>query len=83
MDDREALTRLRSLVVRGDAAGLVAALSEDPWPASSLHLVGDGLLMAVHSGTDRSAELAADCVNALRERRRDGDLELMEALKQL
>ncbi len=43
MDDREALTQLRSLVARGDGAGLVAALSQEPWPADSLQLIGDGL----------------------------------------
>ena len=60
MDDREALTRLRSLVVRGDGAGLVAVLSQDPWPADSLQLIGDGLLAAVRDGIDGSAELARE-----------------------
>ena len=80
VDDREELTRLRSLVVRGDGPGLVAALSEGPWPADSLHLIGEGLLAAVRSGADGSAELALECVNALRERRWDGDRELVEVL---
>ena len=81
MDDREALTRLRSLVVRGDGAGLVAALSQEPWPGDSLQLIGDGLLAAVRNGTDESAEFAVGCVSALRERRWDGDRELMEVLE--
>jgi hypothetical protein len=81
VDDREALTRLRSLVVRGDGAGLVAALSQEPWPGDSLQLIGEGLLAAVRGGTDGSAELALDCVSALQERRWDGDRELVEVLE--
>jgi len=81
VDDREALTRLRSLVVRGDGAGLVAALSQEPWPADSLQLIGDGLLGAVRSGTDGSTELAVECVSALGQRRWDGDRELVEILE--
>lgn len=81
MDDREALTRLRSLVVRGDGAGLVAALSQEPWPGDSLQLIGEGLLAAVRGGTDGSAAPALDCVSALRERRWDGDRELVEVLE--
>ncbi len=81
MDDREALTRLRSLVVRGDGAGLVAALSQEPWPGDSLQLIGEGLLGAVRGGIDGSAALALDCVSALQERRWDGDRELVEVLE--
>ncbi len=54
MVDREVLTELRSLVVRGDGEGLVAALSQGPWPGDSLQLIGDGLLVAVRSGVDGS-----------------------------
>ena len=81
MDDREALTRLRSLVARGDGAGLVAVLSQGLWPADSLQLVGDGLLAAVRDDTGGSVELALACVNALRERSWEGDRELVEALE--
>ncbi len=81
MDDREAVTRLRSLVVRGDAAGLVAALSQECWPGDSLQLIGEGLLVAVRNGTDGSAELARECVSALLERSCDGDRELVEVLE--
>jgi len=81
VDDREALTRLRSLVVRGDGAGLVAALSQEPWPGDSLQLIGEGLLAAVRGSTDGSAALALDCVSALQERRWDGDRELVEVLE--
>ncbi len=80
MDDREALTELRSLVVRGDHAGLVATLSQARWPVDSLQLIGDGLLAAVREGTEGSAALAEECVNALRERRWAGDQELAEVL---
>jgi hypothetical protein len=81
VDDREVLTRLRSLVVRGDGAGLVAALSQEPWPGDSLQLIGEGLLAAVRGSTDGSAALALDCVSALQERRWDGDRELVEVLE--
>jgi len=57
MVDREALTELRSLVVR-DVDGLVAALSQGTRPGDSLQLIGDGLLVAVRSRVDGSAELA-------------------------
>ncbi|MGH3505568.1 MAG: UPF0158 family protein [Nocardioidaceae bacterium] len=80
MDDREALTEMRSLVVRGDHAGLVAALSQAPSPVDSLQLVGDGLLAAVRDGTEGSADLAQECVNELRERRWAGDQKLAELL---
>ncbi len=81
MDDREALTRLRSLVVRGDGQGLVAALSQEPWPDDSLQLIGDGLLAAVRDGVAGSVRIAMTCVDALRERDWDGDQELAEALE--
>jgi len=54
VDDREALTQLRSLLARGDDVGLVAALSSAPWPADSLQLIGDGLVAALRSGADGS-----------------------------
>lgn len=81
MDDRGALTKLRSLSARGDGAGLVAALSAASWPADSLQLIGDGLLAAVRGGADGSHKLARDCLIALGERRWDGDQELAEALE--
>lgn len=80
MDDREALTELRSLMVRGDHAGLVAALGTAPPPVDSLQLVGDGLLAAVRAGTEGAADLAQSCVDALRDRRWVGDDELAKAL---
>ncbi len=81
MVDREVLTELRLLVVRGDGEGLVAALSQGPWPSDSLQLIGDGLFVAVRSGVDGSAELARECVARLRERDWDGDRELAEILE--
>jgi hypothetical protein len=80
MDDREALSQLRSLVVRGDHAGRVSILSPAAWPVDSLQLIGSGLLTAVREGTDGSADPARKCVNALRERGWDGDEELAELL---
>lgn len=81
MEDRGALTQLRSLLARGDGAGLVAALRGASWPADSLQLIGDGLMRAVRNGIDGSVGLARDCVIALGERRWDGDEELAEALE--
>lgn len=81
MDDREALTRLRSLVFQGDGAGLVAVLSQEPWPADSLQLIGDGLVAAVRSDVGGSEALARTCVSALGERSWTGDRELAEALE--
>jgi hypothetical protein len=80
VNDREALTELRSLMVRGDHAGLVATLSQAPSPVDSLQLIGDGLLAAVRKGTEGSADLAQECLNALRQRRWAGDQELAEVL---
>ncbi|HYU83779.1 MAG TPA: UPF0158 family protein, partial [Kribbellaceae bacterium] len=81
MEQREALTHLRSLVVRGDHAELVTALRTESWPVDSLQLIGDGLLTAVRDAADGSADLALQCANALRARRWDGDQELVEALE--
>jgi hypothetical protein len=81
MEDREALTRVRSLVYQGDGPGLVAVLSREPWPADSLQLIGDGLLAAVRDHIGGSAELARTCVNALEERRWTGDRELADAMR--
>lgn len=83
MDDKEALTRLRSLVYQGDCRGLVTVLSEEPWPADSLQLIGDGLLAAVSDGIDGAPEVARPCVNALGERSWEGDRELAVAWKRL
>jgi hypothetical protein len=80
VENREALTALRTLVVSGDGPGLVAALSQEPWHGDSLQLIGDGLVTAVRNATDGSAELARDCVHALRKRRWVGDEELAAAL---
>ena len=81
MVDRDALTELRSLVVRGVGDGLVAALTQGPWPSDSLQLIGDGVLVAVRSGVNGSAELARECAARLRARDWDGDRELVEGLE--
>jgi hypothetical protein len=81
MDHREALTRLRSLVCHGDGPGLVTVLTEEPWPADSLQLVGDGLLAAVSDGISGAPEVARACVHALAERGWEGDRELGMALR--
>jgi hypothetical protein len=80
VDDGEPLAELRSLVVRGDHAGLVATLSRATLLADSLQLIGDGLLAAVRDATEGSTGLAQECVNALRERRWAGDQELAQVL---
>jgi Uncharacterised protein family (UPF0158) len=80
VDDRQALTRLRGLVARGDYPGLIAVLSEERWPADSLQLIGDGLEAAVRHGAEGAAELSDACVSALRERDWVGDRELADAL---
>lgn len=80
MDEREGLTRLRSLVYQGDGPGLVTVLSDEPWPADSLQLIGDGLLAAVSAGVDGAAEPARRCVDMLGERSWEGDSELAVAL---
>lgn len=81
MDDREVLTHLRTVVYRGDGPALVVLLSESPWPADSLQLIGDGLVAALRGGVDGAPELARRCVDSLGERARAGDLELVEALE--
>jgi hypothetical protein len=68
-------------VYQSDGRGLVTVLSEEPWPADSLQLIGDGLLAAVSDGIDGAPEVARPCVNALGERRWEGDRELAVALE--
>ena len=80
MGDREEATRLWSLVSQGDDVGLVMSLSGRPLPTSSLQLIGDGLLAALHLGIEGSPDLARTLVTALEERSWDGDRELTEAL---
>lgn len=80
MEDREALTHLRSIVVRGDHAELVSALRQEPWPGDSLQLIGDGFLAAVRDSAEGSADPAQTCVIVLRGRGWEGDRELADAL---
>jgi hypothetical protein len=81
MDDREALTRLRSLVYQCDRPGLVAVLSQEPWPPASLQLIGDGLMAAVLDDIGDSPGLARKCVDALGERSWEGDRVLVAAME--
>jgi hypothetical protein len=80
MEDRDSLTRLRSTVVRQAHAELVTALRDEPWPAHTLQLIGDGLLAALRDGAGGSADLSLACVMALRGRDWEGDRELADAL---
>jgi hypothetical protein len=68
-------------VYGGDGPGLVAALRQEPWPAHSLQLIGDGLRAAVRAEVGGSLELAVACVDALGERSWTGDRELVESLQ--
>jgi hypothetical protein len=81
MDDGDALARLRSLVYRRDSLALVAILREEPWPAESLQLIGDGLVTAVSDSIGGAPEVARTCVHALEERSWEGDRELATALQ--
>jgi Uncharacterised protein family (UPF0158) len=80
VEDRDAVTRVQSIVARGDCEGLVTVLRDAPWPDDSLQLIGDGLLEAVRAGTDGSVELSHSCVSDLRARDWEGDRELADAL---
>lgn len=76
----DAVTRLRSFLYGGDAAGLVSVLAGEPWPDDSLQLVGDGLISAVRAQVEGAPGLAAACAAALHERDWEGDDELAQAL---
>jgi hypothetical protein len=80
MHGRERRTQLRSAVAQDDGASLVALLRQEPWPADALQLIGDGLIAALTRRVDGAAELAHECVEALRERGWEGDAELAEGL---
>ena len=81
MDEQEALTQLRSLVVRGDGRGLVNRLSQEPWPPHPLQLIGDGLVAAVREGVEGAAGLAMTCAEKLSERDWEGDERLAQTLR--
>lgn len=51
-----------------DGSSLVMILGAEPWPAASLQLIGDDLVVALRTGIDGSAELARICADALGER---------------
>lgn len=80
MDESEALTQLRSAIVRGDHVELLALLRGQGRPARSLQLIGDGLLEALRADNQEAAALARECVGELGERDWVGDQELAEVL---
>src|SRR6478736_5131104 len=66
---------LRAAIATADGAALVAQLRQG-WPQDALQLPGDGLAAAVQQHVPGAAELAHECVQALRDREWDGDEEL-------
>ena len=75
-------TQLRVAIATADGAALVALLRQG-WPDDALQSIGDGLASAAAQGVPGAAELAEQCVTALRERGWDGDLELADQLEGL
>ncbi len=71
---------LRGAVDRGDGAAVVALLREGLIPDDALQLIGDGLQAALTQHVEGAADVAADCVRALRERGWSGDDELAHQL---
>lgn len=59
---------LRGAVYRGDGMAVVALARQTALPEDALQLLGDGLLAAVSQHVTGAADLAGDCVKALRER---------------
>jgi hypothetical protein len=80
MQARERRKRLRGLIAQGDGASLVELLRLEALPGDALQLVGDGLAAALTQSVEGAAELAQQCVAALRERGWDGDAEPAEQL---
>jgi hypothetical protein len=76
--DTDSVKELRAAVYAGD--GSVVALLRGRLTDEVLQLAGDGLLDALSQGADEAAELAAQCVTALRERAWAGDEELADQL---
>ena len=77
---KEWRTELRGAVYRADGAAVVALARKVDMPEDASQLLGDGLLAAVSQHVEGAAELAADCVKALRERGWFGDDELADHL---
>jgi len=80
MDAKEWRTELRVAVYRADGLAVVALVGQALMPEDALQLLGDGLLTAVAQQVEGSAELAATCVKALRERGWYGDDDLADHL---
>ena len=73
-------TALRVATATSDGAALVALLGSG-WPPDALQSVGDGLAAAVQQQVPGAAELAEQCVLALRDRDWEGDEELAVQLE--
>ena len=73
-------SELRGAVYRGDGPEVVALVGDQPLPGDALQLIGDGLVVALALQTQGAADLAVECVRALRERGWDGDDELADQL---
>src|SRR5438105_4525341 len=80
MDAKEWRTELRVAVHRGDGRAVVALVGQALMPEDALQLLGDGLLAAVSQQVEGAAELAGDCVKALRRRGWYGDDDLADHL---
>jgi hypothetical protein len=81
MGAKEWRTELRGAVYRADGTAVVALAREAGLPEDALQLLGDGLVVAVGQSVEGTADLAAGCVKALRERGWYGDDELADHLE--
>jgi hypothetical protein len=68
VDGKEWRTEMRGAVNRADGRAVVGLARRALMSDDALQLVGDGLLAAMSPPVEGAAELAADCVNGLRER---------------
>jgi hypothetical protein len=73
-------TALRVAIAMSDGAALVALLGSG-WQPDALQSVGDGVAAAVQQRVPGAAELAEQCVLALRNREWEGDEELAVQLE--
>lgn len=80
MQARERRKRLRGLIVQRDGESLVELLRLEALPGDALQLIGDGLSAALTQSVEGAADLAQQCLAALRERGWEGDAELAEQL---
>jgi hypothetical protein len=83
MTARDWRTNLRGAVYRADGQAVVAWLRHTLMPDDVLQLIGDGLVAALTQDVDDAADLAGNCVTALRVRGWDGDNDLADQLEAL